>query len=191
MRIRFSTRQLLLATAAVAAVLGFLVWIERLHQIDPASETVVVDGKPTELPWKRVKWQPNRSTISHPDDGYLPITAEKGADGPLHIRQRLFRLSYANYLGEPTFDATLEVHGDRGRGQKHFPLFAGAYGGGIMDGSVEVRLDFDDSLKVLSMKLTQQIHSKRIAKQATLRFQFDGERFRAVEGPNALAETKD
>ncbi len=187
MKTQFSTRDLLLATAFVAAILGFLLWLVRLQNIDPESETVIVDGKRAVLRWESVKWQANQDTISHSGDGYLPISSESGSDGRLHLEQELFRLSYANYRGYPAFDAVLDVDGDRSRGQKHFPLRALVTGGGIMDGSVEVTLDFNDTDKVLTMKLTQQIHSKRIAKQATLQFRFDGERFRAVDVSNDLS----
>lgn len=165
-------------------VLGIVVWLHGAFAIDPGSERVLVNDTPTVLRWRTVEWQPGRSGLSAPHNKYFAMTSQSDSGQPVEIDQQLFELSYSDHFGNQTFEILVKIWALSSPGETSFNLFPIVDGGGNTDGAFNVAFDYDDSARILQMNFTQWIHSKRVAKQATLFFEYDGNRFRTVTAPN-------
>ncbi|MCA9139602.1 MAG: hypothetical protein KDB00_22670 [Planctomycetales bacterium] len=178
---KFSLRHLAIFTSAIAVILGAIQWLHRCRSIDASSERVSVNGRQMTLSWDTIDWEPGRSGFSGPHNTYFSATCQADDKDPVTVDQELVVVAYTDYFGIPTFDVHIKVWGSCPTGQTNFNLFPIVDGGGNTDGAVDARFDYDESTRILGMRITQWIHNKHIAKECQLDFVFDGKQFERVE----------
>ena len=180
MRIRFSTKTILILTTIVAAVFGGRLTLKHFLSINPETRRVCVAGEIVNLNSEDLTWQPGHSGIWSENDLFHSAQIPSPND-QVRLEQNLLTIDYNNHLSLCDFSAAYRIEGYRSENWENYVFQIIKHGIGTDDIAVVGKFDFDPKIKVLQVEILTWINSKKLARRSMFKFKYDGSAFVLAE----------